>query len=311
MLDRGLRERLAADYPRARGIPAFPPGEPDRLDPEQALKQRTGDSFTYEWQHFGDLRGEWEKNFLDYIRPHDATSFRDKLVLDVGAGSGRHSLEAARLGARVVAVDIGRSIDVARRNLPSEILTVQADAERLPFAPGTFDFVMCLGVLHHLPDPERALREIARFASPGGTVHIYVYWVPPYRSHGGLLRVVSALRRFSARLPHRLLHVLCYPLAAVLYVSVVIPYRTLRNRPRTASIARRLPLKTYADYPFGVLVNDQFDRFSAPLEHRYTETEVRDMLERSGLSDVTVLPNAGWLGDGRMPTEAAPKTRRH
>jgi hypothetical protein len=69
-------------------------------------------------------------------------------------------------------------------------------------------------------------------------------------------------------------------------------------------------LKTYADYPFGVLVNDQFDRFSAPLEHRYTEEEVRDMLTRSGLTSVMVLPNAGWLGDGRMPTEQTAEARR-
>jgi SAM-dependent methyltransferase len=310
MLERGLRERLAVDYPLARVLPAPSPGEPGHLDPELALKQRTGDSFTYEWQHFGDWRQEWEKNFLDYVRPHDAKSFRDRLILDVGAGSGRHSLEAARLGARVVAVDIGRSIDVARRNLPTDALTVQADAEKLPFAPGTFDFVMSLGVLHHLPDPERALGKIARFARPGGTVRIYLYWLPTFRTHRGLLKVVAALRRISSRLPHRLLHLLCYPLAAVLYVFVVLPYRLLRKRRATAPLARLFPLQAYADYPFGVLVNDQFDRFSAPLERRYTENEVRDMLTRSGLTAVTVLPNAGWLGDGRVPEERGPEARR-
>ncbi|MHB1808616.1 MAG: class I SAM-dependent methyltransferase [Solirubrobacteraceae bacterium] len=61
--------------------------------------------------------------------PHSPESFEGRLLLDVGTGSGRHAFHAAELGARVVAVDIGRSIDVARGNLPPEVLTVQADAE--------------------------------------------------------------------------------------------------------------------------------------------------------------------------------------
>jgi hypothetical protein len=62
-----------------------------------------------------------------------------------------------------------------------------------------------------------------------------------------------------------------------------------------------LPMRQYADYPFGVCVNDQFDRFSAPVENRYTRAEVLDWLERAGLEGATVLPNWGWLGTGRKP----------
>ena len=146
-------------------------------------------------------------------------------MLDVGAGSGRHSAQAAAAGANVVAVDLGDSIDVARRNLPPEVLTVEADAEDLPFEPGSFDFVMAIGVLHHLPDPARALRAIARFARPGGHVHVYLYWWPESRLQRTVLRGVAAARRLTVRLPHRLLHLACYPLAAALLLMVVAPYR--------------------------------------------------------------------------------------
>ena len=106
-------------------------------------------------------------------------------------------------------------------------------------------------------------------------------------------------------MPHRLLHALCYPLAAFLKVTAVMPYRALRARPRGRALASWFPLKTYADYPFGVLVNDQFDRFSAPLEHRFTRRQVMTILTEAGLEDVTVLPNHGWIGDGRVPTDMA------
>jgi hypothetical protein len=61
------------------------------------------------------------------------------------------------------------------------------------------------------------------------------------------------------------------------------------------------PLKTYADYPFRVLVNDQFDRFSAPIERRFTRVEVEEVMRQAGLIDVIVLPHHGWVADGRRP----------
>ena len=272
---------------------------------ELELKRQTGNSFAYEWQHFGALRESWAKNFADYMRPHSVDALQGKKVLDVGAGSGRHSFQAHRAGAHVVASDIGESIGVARENLPPDVLTLQADAERLPLAHDSFDFVISIGVLHHLPDTERAFRGLIAFARPGGIVHLYLYWHPPRAWHRVLLRAVEAVRRVTTRLPHRVLHPLCYPIAAALFAVFVLPYRLLRNRPRWSRLAEALPLKTYADYPFAVCVNDQFDRFSAPFERRFTEQEVRTMFESAGLEDVTVLPNSGWVASGRRPAAGA------
>ncbi len=273
-------------------------------DDEAAVKDRTAASFAYEWKHFGALRAEWARNFRDYMRPHEPGSLSGKVVLDVGAGSGRHSAHAAASGAHVVAVDLGSSIDVARSNLPAEVLTVQADAERLPFAPGSFDFVMSIGVLHHLPDTQRALNGLVPFVIPGGHLHIYLYWLPDARWQRIVLRIVSGIRRVTVQMPHRLLHAICYPLSVILWLGIVLPCRALRQRPRTARLVRGLPLRTYADYPFGVLVNDQFDRFSAPIERRYTEIEVRGMCQNAGLSDVVMVGNYGWVADGRRTTPA-------
>ena len=298
MLPAEHRERLHIAYPLATVTRLTGPTVKQQ-NADAAVKQRTADSFAYEWEQFGTLRDEWAKNFADYLRPHTIESLTGRELLDVGTGSGRHSFHAALAGAHVVAVDLGESIDVARRNLPPEVLTVQADAEALPFPRESFDLVMSIGVLHHLPDPDRALRSIVHYARPGGHVHVYLYWVPEQRWHRRVLGLVAALRRVTVRLPHRVLHVLCYPLAGALLVVFVVPYRAVRRRSRGRRLAAGLPLKTYADYPFSVLVNDQFDRFSAPLERRYTADEVRDLLKDGGLEDVVVLPNHGWIGDGR------------
>jgi ubiquinone/menaquinone biosynthesis C-methylase UbiE/uncharacterized protein YbaR (Trm112 family) len=273
-------------------------------DAETAAKQRTGASFAYEWETFGAPRPEWRKNFLDYMQPHAPGFFNGKLMLDVGTGSGRHAAQAASFGADVVAVDVGASIDVARRNVPKGVATVQADAEALPFAPETFDIVVSIGVLHHLPDTERALKSLVRYARRGGRVHVYLYWQPPIGLHRHILRAVSAVRMLTTKLPHRLLRVTCYPLAALLYIFVVLPYRVARGHPWLRRLASLFPLKAYADYPFGVLVNDQFDRFSAPIERRFTQDQVVTMMKDAGLRNVVVLPHHGWVADGiREPAD--------
>lgn len=271
-------------------------------DSDAELRRRTAESFAYEWEHFGDLRPEWERNFREYLRPHQPESLRGRLLLDVGAGSGRHSYEAHRLGARVVAVDVGEAIHVARRNLPDDVVTVQADAEELPFEDAAFDLVMAIGVLHHLPDPRRALNSLARLIRPGGYIHIYVYWIPLHPWHRYLLRLVAAARRVTTRMPRPLLRALCYPVAAAVTAVFVLPHRLFRRIQPLHGIADVLPLRAYADYPFEVCVNDQFDRFAAPREWRFSAEEVKMMLCDAGFTDIVVLENHGWIGSGRRPS---------
>src|SRR5688500_10002329 len=64
-------------------------------------RERTATSFAYEWERFGGTRDEWERNFLDYMRPHEPAFFAGIRVLDAGTGSGRHARQAALYGAAV------------------------------------------------------------------------------------------------------------------------------------------------------------------------------------------------------------------
>ena len=287
-------------------------GQVRASDPATRAVKRTADSFGYEWSHFAALRPEWERNFLDYMSPRGPKDFAGKLVLDAGCGTGRHAYHAARFGARVLAVDLGPAIEVAHRNTAAfaDVLAVQADLGDLPVPSGTFDLAYSLGVLHHLPDPEKALRELVRAVRPGGEVTIYVYWRRRGRIGRALLGVVTAARRVTTRLPHRLLHVCAYPIAVGSYALFVLPARALALVPGLRAWARSLPLAGYMQYPLMVLVNDQFDRFSAPIERRYSQEEVRNWLTREGLENVEVRANYGWIAMGRKPgTGQIPVTR--
>ncbi len=108
-------------------------------------------------------------------------------VLDLGCGFGRHAFEAARRGARVVALDAGAeevngvvatfaAMAEAGELDAREVATavVQGDALALPFADATFDRVICSEVLEHLTADEVAMAELARVLRPGGTMAITV-----------------------------------------------------------------------------------------------------------------------------------------
>jgi hypothetical protein len=88
-------------------------------------------------------------------------------------------------------------------------------------------------------------------------------------------------------------------LSAALFASIVMPYRAL-----SALGVRRheaWPLFVYTKYPFTVIYNDQFDRFSAPIEKRYDREEVQALLEAAGLRNVRVRPCFGWIAEGTRP----------
>jgi SAM-dependent methyltransferase len=276
----------------------------------EARKAETARSFGFEWSRFPELRAEWERNFLDYLAPRGPEFFPGRRVLDAGCGSGRHAYQAAKFGAEVWAVDLGEAVEVARRNTANtgRVHVVQADLYDLPFPPESFDFIYSLGVLHHLPDPEAGFQGLLPLLRPGGEIQIFLYWKPegqPLKSL--LLNAVNRLRSVTTRLPHPVLYTLSYPAACAAFAFFVWPYQLLRRMPGLRAFAERLPMKQYARYPFRVCVNDQFDRFSAPIEHRYTRAEVEAWLRRAGLENISVRSNAGWTGSGRKPLEASEK----
>jgi SAM-dependent methyltransferase len=281
----------AARVPVREGIPRF-------IDtPADELARRTQASFGYEWTHFDDWTASGSTNFQDYFSGLDLQALRSARVLDAGCGMGRHARQLAAHCDRIVAVDFSRAIDAAARNvreLPN-VSCVQADLTAVPVADGEFDLVYSMGVVHHLANTDEAVRTLVRKVRPGGRLRLYLYWKREGWS-GRALRLVSALRRVTTRLPFPLLRAWCWGLGVALYAGVVLPYRALLALGVTRH--ERWPLFVYTKYPFTVLYNDQFDRFSAPLEKRYSEAEARALLESAGLRDVRTRPMFGWIVDG-------------
>lgn len=266
-------------------------------------KKKTSESFGYEWEKFSEMLKEWEANFKWYFEPVGGTDYlQNKVVLEVGCGKGRHSYYAAKLAKDLIAIDFSSAIDVAYNNTKDfqNAHFIQADIYNLPFKQNYFDFIYSLGVLHHLPTPEEGFNILIRFLKKEGRILIYLYHSFPKNTFNFYaLKFVNSFRYITTKLPHKVLYWFCYPAAFLFYLFLVLPYKFFESLNIQKIIKSNWPLKLYANYPFRVILNDTFDRFSAPVENRYSKNQILDWFRRASLSDVKILGDGGWRVSGK------------
>jgi ubiquinone/menaquinone biosynthesis C-methylase UbiE/DNA-binding transcriptional ArsR family regulator len=138
------------------------------------LLERRQDSKAF----FGRVAGQWDdvRNELFGTRFGPAALLGlippNWTVADLGCGTGNAAELLAPCVARVIAVDQSPPmLKAAQKRLAAftNIDFVEGDLTGLPLAAASVDAAVCLLVLHHLPDPAAALRQMARILRPGGT----------------------------------------------------------------------------------------------------------------------------------------------
>jgi 2-polyprenyl-3-methyl-5-hydroxy-6-metoxy-1,4-benzoquinol methylase len=123
-----------------------------------------------------------------FVEPHiprfaDFERWRGKKVLEIGCGIGTDTINFARHGAWVTAVDLSeKSLAIARQRaqvygLRDRTQFYIGDSENLQaFLPcETYDLVYSFGVIHHTPHPERVLAGLRAYVHSGSTIKIMVY----------------------------------------------------------------------------------------------------------------------------------------
>nr|WP_176025069.1 class I SAM-dependent methyltransferase [Brucella pseudintermedia] len=105
-----------------------------------------------------------------------ATPKQDDHIIEVGCGGGVFMRRALKSGCRATAFDHSDAMVDATRKLNAEAVrngrlqVVKADASELPTGDCIADKVYCLNAFFFFPDPQKALREMARVLKPGGSL---------------------------------------------------------------------------------------------------------------------------------------------
>ena len=206
----------------------------------------------------------------------------------MGCGSGRWALLAAPRVGHLHLIDASEeAISVAKvtwRGLRTSAFT-SPPSPTCQLADASLDFAYAVGVLHHVPDTERAIRSIARKLKPGAPFLIYLYYALENQPawYKGIWRLSNALRTILSRSPPAVRYAASQGIAAVVYWPLA---RTAALLDGIRPLPQSVPLSFYKDRSFYVMRTDAYDRFCTPLEKRFTKEQVRNMLEAAGFERI-------------------------
>ena len=264
-------------FPQERGVTRF------------AAPGNYADSFGFQWQRYARTQlddatsDESDKDFRRKtgLRPED---LKGKLVLDVGCGMGRFAEVATRWGAQVVGVDLSAAAEVAARNLADrDFVAFQADVFALPFAPETFDYIYSIGVLHHTPNCEQAVKVLVQYLKPGGTLAVWLY-----SAYNKWYRFSDSYRKIAHRLPPKTLHgILRVAVPTVNALDSALRIIPGIGRPMSGVVRYLFPVNRNPNPQWRVL--DTFDWYSPQYQSKHTYEEVFRWFEDCGLEDLHVV----------------------
>lgn len=121
----------------------------------------------------------WKVQYLERFS-QNFKKIKNKLIIEIGVGSGYMAIGLAKLGAKVTACDITLKNLVAlkkfaeSRGLEDNLSFVCCSADSLPFKENVFDYIVINSVLEHIPKEEEAISEIGRVLKKGGGLMITV-----------------------------------------------------------------------------------------------------------------------------------------
>lgn len=283
-----------AQHPVIQGIPRF------------VRVENYADSFGYQWnKHRKTQLDSYTGLPLSRERLFQSSGWANHLegqrILEAGSGAGRFSEVLLSTGAEVFSFDYSSAVEanLANNGNRPNFHLFQGDIFNIPFPESSFDKVICLGVLQHTPNPQRAFNSLAKFVKPGGEIVIDVYaaTVAAYLQWKYLLRPITKRMRKEK----------LYKLVVTITPRLAPFAATLRKIAGRVG-ARLLPIVEYSRLGLTPEISkewstlDTFDMYSPAHDHPQKLSTVKRWFTDLGFTDVVVRygPN-GIVGKGSNP----------
>lgn len=221
---------------------------------------------------------------------------------DLGCGVGRHAEMVAPLVGKIHCIDPSpNAIAAARAALAGQDNAEfhLADVDHIPLADGSQDFGFSMGVLHHVPDTEAALKRCVAKLKPGAPFLLYLYYRFDDRPwwFKTVWKASDVGRRMICRLPLRARKWATDAIAVGVYWPLS---RLALLAERSGADVANLPLSFYRQTPMGGLKVSSYDRLATPLEQRFTRPEIEGLMKRSGLTSIRFQEHEPyWVALGR------------
>jgi SAM-dependent methyltransferase len=265
----------------------------------------TIDGFGEEWNAFTQEPldpAEHRRMFEEYFELFPLHELSEGEGFDLGCGSGRWAALLAPHVAKLHCIDpSSKALDVSRRRLGGlpNVEFHLAAAHDMPMSDESQDFGYSLGVLHHVPDTELALRNCVSKLRRGAPFLVYLYYRFDDRPmwYAALWKASELGRHVVSRLPFGLRRLVAETIAAGVYFPIS---RLARIAEKLGASVSNWPLSHYRSYGYYTMRTDALDRFGTRLEQRFLRSEIEAMMERSGLTNIQFREAPPyWIAVGR------------
>jgi SAM-dependent methyltransferase len=262
-------------------------------------RDKTISDFGEQWTRHQKNTGRYAslEQFEDIVAPFlSRADFQHRRGADIGSGTGRIVRMLIDAGAaHVTAVEPSRAYDVLVGNtadVADKVTCLNSRGDELP--PKNYDFVVSIGVIHHIPDPKPVLEAAFRGLKPNGILLIWVYGDEGSRLYQSIF---LPIRIFTRRLPvlvNEAIAAVIYPFT-VAYgrLTAVFPFLPLRRYMQEVYLrfdpsVRRLVIVDQ--------INPQWAKY-------YSRVEIETVVRDAGFVDVRSHHRHGysWTVIGRKP----------
>jgi ubiquinone/menaquinone biosynthesis C-methylase UbiE len=253
---------------------------------------KTVEGFGEEWSRFDqtgisdiELRKQFDRYFQ--IFPWEALP-KEAVGFDMGCGSGRWAKLVADKAAKLYCIDASSAaLKVAANNLVGHknVEFICTSVETLPFEDDSMDFGYSLGVLHHVPDTAEGIKSCVRKLKQHAPFLVYLYYAFDNRPFWfrWIWRVSDVFRQLICLLPFSIKKIVTDLIAIFIY----FPLARLSNiLERIGFDVDYLPLSVYRFHSFYTMRTDALDRFGTKLEQRFTQAQIKQMMDEAGLEKI-------------------------
>ena len=233
--------------------------------------------FGHSWQIFNEILPIHEEQFKRWTTGISHHDWQDKSFLDVGCGIGRNSYWAMGYNAKsALCIDVDeRTLAAAEQNLSNyPAADIQFKSIYELDIKNQFDICFSIGVIHHLENPQLAVKKMIDAAKPGGRILIWVYG---YENNEWIVKYFNPLRNLLfSRLPLALVYTLSLPLTAILWLILRLGLGKIEY------------FKLLRQFSFRHIRAIVYDQMLPKIAHYYTKSEAFDLLAKTKLEEIEI-----------------------
>lgn len=253
-------------------------------------------NFGFQWNKFAATQIDKATN-IDISKKRffaetgwDKEDLTGQNILEVGSGAGRFTqIVLDFTNANVYTVDYSNAVEANyKNNGPNNRLNiVQASIYELPFSPGRFDKVFCLGVLQHTPDVERSVKALIEMVKPGGELVVDFY---PNKGWWTKIQAKYFLRPWTKKMDHEKLYqkidrnidrlISCYKFFSRIGLGRLNRFLPICDIDGT--LPKNLPYKQLRE----MCILDTFDMFSPEYDQPQKIKTITGYFKKYGMKDV-------------------------